>query len=279
MTYDCTAGDVCATFNYALPNPKGNSLYHIQPNYNEANFRRNYIPDPRNVVVQDIRGREKDFKLDTNGFEYFNHYTNESFLDKQSIETNYYAEIRRFVKEHTGAEQVCTIAHVIRQSYETGTPPEGDFLRDRLPANSVHIDRTPESVATDVRKHMGDDAEHLLQGRVRFINVWRPIGCEVHHEPLAFADWQTSSETSNLLPMHVDTIHANLNIFISRFNKAHRWYYLGHQTPSEVAMIKCYDSSPDGGAGFCLHSSFVTAGCNQNSPRRRSIEVNTLVFG
>ncbi|CAE6480122.1 unnamed protein product [Rhizoctonia solani] len=279
MSYECTAGDICAKFNYTLPNPKGQSLYLVQPNPGVLAFRMNYILDPRNVVVQDIRGRERDFKLDVNGFEYLTHPTNETFLNKQSIETNYYAEVQQLVKEHTGADQVFIITHRIRQSSENYSRTDEEFGEDRTPSHTVHVDRTPESVAGEVRKYLGEDAERLLQGRVRFINVWRPIDHKVHHEPLAFADWQTSSQTSDLLPVHVDNVYAKFDVFLSRFNKTHNWYYMGHQAPSEIAVIKCYDSHPDGGANFCLHSSFVHTGCHRDSPRRRSIEVNTLVFG
>ncbi|KAG8708333.1 hypothetical protein FRC11_006558 [Ceratobasidium sp. 423] len=234
MSYHCTTGDVHAKFNYALPNPSGQSLYLTQPNPESLNFRLNLILDPRNVVVQDIRGRENDFTLDVNGFEYLTRPTNETFVDKQSIETSYYEEIRQLVEAHTGADRVFVITHRIRQSYESYDQPEGDFGRERTPSRSVHVDRTPESVAAEVRKYMGDDAERLLQGRVRFINVWRPIGHQVHHEPLGFADWQTSSDVSNLLPLRVDNIYANFDVFISRFSRGHRWYYLGHQRSPPV---------------------------------------------
>ncbi|KEP47886.1 putative methyltransferase-like protein [Rhizoctonia solani 123E] len=293
MSYECTAGDICAKFNYALPNPRGQSLYLVQPNPGVLAFRMNYILDPRNVVAQDIRGRENDFKLDVNGFEYLTRPTDEAFLDKQSIETNYYAEVRQLVKEHTSADQVFIITHrtralkIIRGHMKTLGKIEHhrsvNYIlqsRDLLPwfQHTVHVDRTPESVAAEVKKYLGEDAERLVKGRVRFINVWRPIEHKVHHEPLGFADWQTSSE-SDLLPVHVDNVYAKFDVFLSRFNKTHNWYYLGHQTPSEIAMIKCYDSHPDGGANFCLHSSFIHPGCHRDNPRRRSIEVNTLVFG
>ncbi|CAE6357414.1 unnamed protein product [Rhizoctonia solani] len=233
MSYECTAGDIYAKFNYALPNPRGQSLYLVQPNPGVLAFRMNYILDPRNVVAQDIRGRENDFKLDVNGFEYLTRPTDEAFLDKQSIETNYYAEVRQLVKEHTSADQVFIITHRTRQSSENYSRTYEDFGKDRTPSHTVHVDRTPESVAAEVKKYLGEDAERLVKGRVRFINVWRPIEHKVHHEPLGFADWRTSSE-SDLLPVHVDNVYAKFDVFLSRFNKTHNWYYLGHQVSSQL---------------------------------------------
>ncbi|KAF8608049.1 hypothetical protein BDV93DRAFT_586032 [Ceratobasidium sp. AG-I] len=269
MSETCPAGDVSATFNYALPNPDGKSLYLTQLSTKASNFRINFFHDPRNVLVQDLRGRENDFSLDVNGFEYLTHHTLENFLNKESIAKNYCAEMQRLIGERTGANQVVVLGH--RISVLT--------LCLSLFQCLVHVDRTPESVAAEIRACLGEDAERLLQGRVRFVNAWRPIGQAAHHEPLAVVDWQTSPDASNLLPLYFTNVESAFDQYISRFDKKHKWYYLGHQTPSEVALIKCYDSCPDGGANFCLHSAFQDPRCHANAPRRRSIEVNTLVFG
>ncbi|KAG9081395.1 hypothetical protein FRC06_005607, partial [Ceratobasidium sp. 370] len=229
MADGCASGDVRTTLNYSLPNPDGKSLYIIHPRPGSSDFRINYILDPRDVVIQDLRGREKKFLLDVNGFEFLTRPTTQSFLDKASIEKNYYPEVQKLVKEHTGANRVFILTHRIRQSYETEPTVGRDYIHERPTAQTVHTDRTPESVVAEVRERLGDDAERLLQGRIRFVNVWRPIGQVVHHEPLAVADWQTSSDMSNLLPLRVDTDYAVMNIFISRFSRKHKWYYLGHQ--------------------------------------------------
>ncbi|KAG8748904.1 hypothetical protein FRC11_011774, partial [Ceratobasidium sp. 423] len=93
----------------------------------------------------------------------------------------------------------------------------------------VHADRTPESVIKSVRTCCGPEAEQLLQGRVRFIIAWRPIGQMVYSEPLAVVDWKSISDMSGLLPIHITTPRASLESFIARFNKEHEWYYLKNQ--------------------------------------------------
>lgn len=150
---------------------------------------------------------------------------------------------------------------------------------------------------TTVRTRLGRDGERLLQGRVRFINVWRPIGQAVYCEPLAVADWQSSSNMSDLMPVHVETADESFDGFAARFNKKHEWYYLKHQvssalkstysilnehvpqTPSEITLIKCSDNHADNCARLCLHSAFHDPESEKAAPRRRSIEVNTIVFG
>ncbi|QRV76990.1 methyltransferase domain protein [Ceratobasidium sp. AG-Ba] len=255
-SYPCVAHEIQAALTYALPNPHGTPHRARLIHPGSTTLRSNYVPDVRSVRIQDIRGREGHFSLDTNGFEFIVHPTAESFGDDLSIRENYYEEMRQLVMEHTGAHSE--------------------------PAFIVHTDRTPDSVIEEVKKYLGEESERLLQGRVRFINAWRPIEHTVHHEPLAIVDWQTSSNFTRLFPLEVDpnaSQGVGYNVLLPRFNANHSWYFLRHQNPSEVLMMKFYDSDTDGIANYCLHSSFRDLGCHVDAPRRRSIEVNMLVFG
>ncbi|KAG9092178.1 hypothetical protein FRC06_000214 [Ceratobasidium sp. 370] len=237
-----TSGDIRAALTYYLPSSDGKSLYVKFPRPESPSLQVNYITDLQNVVIRDLRGLEKNFSLDANGFEFAVHETSEDFLDKDAIEKNYYAEIRQLVKEHTGAHQVFIITHRIRQSYETAVGIDSGNAHELPPAHSVHADRTPECVAAEVKKYLGEDGERLLQGRVRYINVWRPIGNAVHHEPLALADWQTSSDMSYVLPLHIETADDAFEVMVSRFNAKHTWYYLKHQyaSPAENDTVSIF---------------------------------------
>ena len=50
-----------------------------------------------------------------------------------------------------------------------------------------------------VYHHLGDDAERLLKGRVRIINVWRPIRNPVAHKPLAVSYWRYLDTENDLV--------------------------------------------------------------------------------
>ena len=54
----------------------------------------------------------------------------------------------------------------------------------------MHIDQTYEASVKRVHQLLGADADRLLKGRVRIINVWRPIRNPVAHKPLAVSDWR-----------------------------------------------------------------------------------------
>ena len=65
----------------------------------------------------------------------------------------------------------------------------------------VHIDQTYDASVARVHRHLGEDADRLLKGRVRIINVWRPIHNPVAHKPLAVSDWRYLDEKHDLVPV------------------------------------------------------------------------------
>ena len=65
----------------------------------------------------------------------------------------------------------------------------------------VHIDQTYDASVARVLRHLGEDAERLLKGRVRIINVWRPIHHLAAHKPLAVSDWRYLDTEHDLVPV------------------------------------------------------------------------------
>lgn len=141
----------------------------------------------------------------------------------------------------------------------------------------MHIDQTFQASVNRVHYHLGDEAERLLKGRVRIINVWRPIGHPAYHRPLAVSDWRTLDPEHDLVPVRLIYPHREGSTFSVRYNPAHRWYYLSEQAPDEVLLIKCYDSEEDR-ARLTPHTSFVDTTSPKDAPLRESIEVRALVF-
>ena len=142
----------------------------------------------------------------------------------------------------------------------------------------VHVDQAYGASVERVKYHLPEDAARLLQSRVRIINVWRPIANPVAHKPLALADWRTLSG-DDLVPVDLIYPHRTGTTYGVNHNPANglEWYYLGGQTPEEVALIKCYDSETDR-ARLTPHTAFTDAGSPVDAPHRQSIEVRALVF-
>lgn len=89
--------DVQAELHYHKPNEDGSppaSTYTDRP---ETYERPSEI---HSVLVRDIRGREKDFSLDENGFQTHRHTASEKdFLDDEQIKSGYYAETEQLLKD------------------------------------------------------------------------------------------------------------------------------------------------------------------------------------
>lgn len=141
----------------------------------------------------------------------------------------------------------------------------------------VHIDQTYDASVKRVQYHLPDEAERLLKGRVRIINVWRPIHHPAAHKPLAVSDWRYLDTEHDLVSVRHIYPHREGSTFSVKYNPNHKWYYLSNQTPDEVTLIKCYDSEVDR-ARLTPHSAFADKTSSPELPTRESIEIRCLVF-
>jgi len=266
--------DVPTTLNYyAAIGDETPYQYVYEPP--EGVQKNNIGTDPQPVVVHDARGRESEFSIDTSGFQFVKHVSAEKeFLDEERIKTVYYQEVENILKKETGAKRVFIFDHTIRRKPVEGNDRQPDA---RGPVERVHIDQTYDASIKRVHYHLGDDADRLLKGRVRIINVWRPIQNPVAHKPLAVSDWRYLDEAHDLVPVRHIYPHREGSTFSVRYNPKHQWYYLSNQTPEEVTLIKCYDSEVDR-ARLTPHSAFWDKSTPPVAPHRQSIEVRCLVF-
>ncbi|KAH9936623.1 uncharacterized protein B0H18DRAFT_868366 [Fomitopsis serialis] len=261
------------------------SLYYFRALDDRAPYQ--YVHDPpagiakENLGVQaypvkidDARGREIEFTLDNSGFQFITHVSEErQFDDEQCIRTTYYREIVELLKRATAAKRVHVFDHTIR----TKQTEIGQRSPNRGPVERVHVDQTFDAALHRVRHELPDEADRLLQRRIRIVNVWRPIHHPVAHKPLAVSDWRSVDKEHDLVPVRLIYPDRESSSFSVRYNCAHRWYYLSNQTPDEVILIKCYDSAVDR-ARLAPHSAFVDSGSSPSAPHRHSIEVRCLVF-
>jgi len=269
-----SAHDVPTTLNYYAPIGDEAPYSYVQEPP-EGKPSTNIGTDPHPVVVHDARGRESEFTIDTTGFQYVKNVSSEKdFDDEERIQSVYYKEVEELLKKEVGAKRVFIFDHTIRrkQAEDAKSGPT-----NRGPVERVHIDQTYDASVKRVHYHLGDEAERLLSGRVRIINVWRPIHHPVAHKPLAVSDWRSLDETHDLVPVRFIYPHREGSTFSVRYNPNHKWYYLSNQTPEEVTLIKCYDSEVNR-ARLTPHSAFPDPTSPPEAPMRESIEVRCLVF-
>ncbi|KAF1937514.1 hypothetical protein EJ02DRAFT_385542 [Clathrospora elynae] len=235
-------------------------------------FERPFEVHP--VTVRDVRGREKDFTLDGNGFQFYRNTANEKdFLDDEKIKAGYYAEVEQLLKDATGASRIFIFDHTIRRQVPDSAAKSDSKLRG--PVQRVHIDQSYTASLSRVAHHLPAEAESLLRSRVQIINVWRPIKT-VQRDPLAVAEASSvNDEGLVVIPLIYPTRKGET--YSVKYDAGHRWFYKSGLTPDEVLLIKCFDSKLDGRARRVPHTAFHVPGA-EDKEGRESIEVRALVF-
>ncbi|KAH9224645.1 hypothetical protein DL95DRAFT_452396 [Leptodontidium sp. 2 PMI_412] len=88
---------------------------------------------------------------------------------------------------------------------------------------------------------MKDEAESLLQGRVRVINVWKPLKNPVEDYPLAVCD-SSSMALDDLIESDLIRKRFTGATLYAHYNSNQKWYYLSRQRPDEALIMKVFDS-------------------------------------
>ncbi|RDW68370.1 hypothetical protein BP5796_09027 [Coleophoma crateriformis] len=271
-------GDTTVTLNYFRPPEDGSAPF----NYVEAPPRgqpaRNFGDFDIQVPIKDIRGDESSYTLDKDAFAVIGSVApsaEKDFVDDESIKQNYYPEVEKLLLEHVpGSTKVVFFDHTIRRSSPNAP---------RAPVTRVHIDQTAASAKKRVFQHVPDEAEKLLQGRYRIINVWRPLNGPVQSSPLAFAS-SASVEDNDVVPVehrYPDRTGQTAGI---RYNAEQKWHYLSGMKNDERLLLECFDSEAlkEGSkvqGGRVPHTAFKDPRTPEGAVGRESIEVRTLVFG
>ncbi|MFO1061892.1 MAG: CmcJ/NvfI family oxidoreductase [Dongiaceae bacterium] len=268
-----TTGAIEAEFNYLKPMPQRPRYYAENPP--PGTPRSNATSETHRLPVRDIRASASAFSLDEHGFAVVRQASAlGDFKDEAEIRDIYYPEVEALVRSVTGADRVFIFDHVVRHHI-----PGTDDLRGgiRQPAWRVHVDHTARSAPQRVRDLLPESASKLLGGRVQIINVWRPIRGPVQDAPLALCAAGTVV-ADDLVPSDLVYPERIGETYSVTYNSAHRWFYLSRMVPAEAFLIKCFDSRTDGRARFTPHCAFKDPTASADAPRRRSIEIRTLVF-
>ncbi|PSS22369.1 hypothetical protein M430DRAFT_137540 [Amorphotheca resinae ATCC 22711] len=249
--------------------------------------RTNVVFEQREVILQDMRGSESSFSLDRHGF-IARHHARIPGLESPTtsfIETVYLPAVIELLKrEVEGADRVVIFDWRVSRSAHARAEDESVDLKDlsdRLaPARSVHVDQAPLAAFRIVSRELPQEAEELLRGRFRIINVWRPLQHAVEDWPLAVCDGSTVDDNDLL---ETDIVrrdfreHVGANMF-ALHRERYRWYYLSRQQPDEVLIFKQFDTESGVKARFCPHSSFKWSRAHKGALPRESVEVRALVF-
>ena len=265
-------GPVTASLSFYSP-PEDGSKPHNYVEPLPGVPQRNFGEAWEDVTINDLRGQEQNFTLDNNAFDTIANVPSDEyeFTDDAKIRSTYYPEVEKLLLERLpGARRVVLFDHTIRRSTPDAT---------RAPVVRVHIDQTPSSAEARVRHHLPEEADALLQGRYRIVNVWRPLNGPVMASPLAVAD-SAHVRDEDLIPVEHRYPDRNGETAAVRYHSAQKWYYWSGMQNEDRLLLKCFDSDETVGRwGRVPHSAFVDPRTPDGAIGRESIEVRALIFG
>lgn len=274
--------DVIGQIYYTGSTNDGSSAWlaeYVMPSAGTSNIER----IPVQMPIKDLRGQEKSFNLDENGFEVVS-YTGciqedfEPGSEKQNIA---YAEIHDLLKKRLGASRV----HMYHHAFRFRSPSLDDEKLNRThrnPAFYPHMDVDAAAVHGLLAEIFGkDEAERLKRKRIQYIHLWRPVGPNpVTEKPLTLCDYRSIDQTKDVIPLNIrggnDKIFTAF-ILARNTQDTHAWYYLSEMRSDEMFIFKSYDSKPDV-AQWAPHTAFLNTTVPSPHEEQKSLEFRCLVF-
>ena len=275
MTASASASaSVPATLNYTVDNGRPPDYYFYEPD--PGVVLNPPGTDSQPVKIHDAWHLRERLSLDREGFELHDFaapFTN--FEDDAAVKSVFYAQVVDFVKSHTGAHTVMVFDHTIRKRMPADLKAQTEVQRPAVLL--VHSDYTVSSGPQRVREVMGDQAEALLERRVAFYNLWKPLSRRVEELPLAMCDARTH-DSGDMLRMDLKYRERTGEIYVMRHSPKHHWMYFPKMEPHHALLLKTYDSEVDGRCRFMGHTAFEDPTTTADAPKRESIEVRTMAF-
>lgn len=248
----------------------------VNETYGPNNIRRHRSGtlDLRAVEIIDGREAAAELALERTGFVLVQHDTAvRDFFDPREIESVYFPEIERLIRNTSGAARVVIFDHTLR----SGDEGEREAKLIREPVLSAHNDYTEWSGPQRVREIMGDEAEALLARRFAIVQVWRAINQPIESNPLAVADAR-SVTMEDFMVAERRYPHRVGQTYRLKHNASHRWFYFSRMRRDEALVFKVYDSEKDGRARFTPHTAIEDPTTPPGAPARQSIEVRAFAF-
>ncbi|KAL9609701.1 MAG: hypothetical protein Q9167_005551 [Letrouitia subvulpina] len=245
------------------------------------------------LTIRDVRGLSTELSLDTNGFIYRQHTMRTTdCTDREDVEQSYLSEVEELLKrEVEGADRVFFFDWRLRKNTPEieGTVMDMNDLTTWLrPAVHVHVDQSPAAALKRIQLQLKEEAPQLLRGRVRIINVWRPLIDSVEDWPIAVSDGRTIKRCDLVEADHVRRHYTGSTMYLMP-DPQQQFYYMSKQSKNDVLIFKNFDSKRDVDAPsnkhrllideiVAPHASFLHPDATADATPRESIEVRALVF-
>jgi len=219
-----------------------------------------------------------------------------NFYDAADVERVYYPEIEKLLLDFfPGATDAIVYNHDVFDKHYAGDRTEDQAARNpgvnAYYANLVHNDlndnsgrvRCRELLTRNLRNfgrelhYTEAEADAKMARRFMSINLAKPMET-VEQFPFVLCAWPSFADQPYITNYRVydDRVGETTRF---TYRPDHEWYWFPRQTPSEVSMLKCYDSVTDGSVSrWSFHTACVDPTVPLTAPCRRNVVVRSYVF-
>ena len=220
----------------------------------------------------------------------------ENFYDSLEVERVFYPEIEKLLLAFfPGATDALVYNHdVFDKDYAGDRTEDQDNNNPGVNANYanlVHNDlndnsgrvRCRELLTQNLRnfgreQHYSEaEADEKMSRRFMSINLAKPMET-VQQYPFVLCAWPSFAEQPYITNYRIyDDRVGETTRFTNRPD--HEWYWFPQQTPTEVSMLKCYDSVTDGSVSrYSFHTACIDPTVPEDAPCRKNVVVRAYVF-
>lgn len=121
------------------------------------------------------------------------------------------------------------------------------------------------------------EADAKMARRFMSINLAKPMET-VRQNPFVLCAWPSFADQRyiNNYRVYDDRVGETTRF---TYRPEHEWYWIPQQEPTEVSMLKCYDSVTDGSVSrWSFHTSSIDPTAPADAPCRKNIVVRSFVF-
>lgn len=219
-----------------------------------------------------------------------------NFYDAAEVERVYYPEMERLLLEFfPDATDALVYNHDVFDKEYEGDRAENQEAKNpgvnAAYANLVHNDlndnsgrlRCRELLRHNLRnfgreQHYTEaEVEAKMSRRFASINLAKPMET-VAQNPFVLCAWPSFADQRyiNNYRVYDDRVGETTRF---TYRPDHEWYWVPRQGPTEVSMLKCYDSVTDGSVSrWSFHTSSIDPTAPRDAPCRKNVVVRSYVF-
>ena len=219
-----------------------------------------------------------------------------NFYDSREVERVFYPEMEKLLLEfYPDATDALVYNHDVFDKHYQGDRKEDQAAKNpgvnANYANLVHNDlndnsgrvRCRELLSKNLRnfgreQHYTDaEVDAKMSRRFLSINLAKPMET-VRQNPFVLCAWPSFADQPYITNYRVydDRVGETTRF---TYRPEHEWYWVPRQEPTEVSMLKCYDSITDGSVSrWSFHTACIDPTEPEEAPCRKNLVVRSFVF-